>query len=234
MKLFNLLIFSIHLHSATILIDPGHGGKEVGATVNVDKKEVYEKDLTLKFSKLLKQHLSKKHKVYLTRDKDQFVSLEHRAELADEVKADLFISIHFNASKNKNAKGAEIYYLDNHKDKAVKKIEKFENVGLEEKETSIVHKILIDLAIKLTQKESKKIAIKANEELKVIYHKFKVKNRGVKPGLFFVLALSKRPGLLIEPGFMSNDKEFKILNKTDYLNEYAKAIATTLENFKAP
>ncbi len=230
MKHFSFfLFFSIHSFSLTILIDPGHGGYEVGAKTKVNKKEIFEKDLTLHFAKILKNRLQSQHKVFLTRDSDKFVSLEERALKADKVKADLVLSLHFNSSKDKAASGSEIFYLDNHKNKAVKKLESIENVGLEEKETSITHKILIDLAIKLTHHDSKRLAFKLNNLITPVLKKHGIKNRKVKPGLFYILALSKRPGLLLEPGFMSNPNELNKIKRTQYLEDYSQKILELLK-----
>ncbi len=209
---FLFFIFSVPSFGFVVLIDPGHGGKELGAVSTIYlkdrngkkiKKKVYEKDLTLTLAKKIKQKLEKHFSTYLTRSFDRTVSLEKRAELADTVKADLFISIHFNSSSSHKFHGFETYYLDNHDDKAIKKVEAIENIGMEG-ENKIINHILIDLVIKQTVGRS---------------------DRGVKPGLFYVLALSKRPGVLVEAGFMSNPKEiFKIRSKA-YLDAYAESIA---------
>jgi N-acetylmuramoyl-L-alanine amidase len=159
MKLYLLLLtFSIFCWGKIILIDPGHGGIDLGAQGMLNskksKRQIFEKDLALKMAKLLQTELQKKYQVYLTRTNDTYVSLDARAKMADTVKADLFISLHFNSNADKTAQGIETFYLDNHNDVAVKKVEDIENVGLEGKSTVINH-ILIDLAIKLTTKESK-------------------------------------------------------------------------------
>ena len=90
----------------------------------------------------------------------------------------------------------------------------------------MINQILIDIVIDKTVDSSKKLAkyIHGNVNRK-ISKRFKMKNRGIKPGLFYVLALSKRPGVLIEAGFMSNPKEIKKISSNTYLDAYAKAIA---------
>ena len=233
----------------TILIDPGHGGNDLGAvtklTTKLDKKNfkietIYEKDLSLKLALLLKERLSSQFMVYLTRTEDYPVGLHERALMAEKIKADIFISIHFNSSTEKEASGIETFYLDNHQDKAVKKVEVVENVGIDSgKEEDLVNHILIDLAIKMTSSSSKKLASMIHEQsFKFIKRKYSIKNRGFKPGLLYVLALSKRPGVLIEAGFISNPKELGLLKQEKYLETYATGIAQGVnqyfqENLKA-
>jgi len=217
--------------SKTILIDPGHGGYEVGAKVNHNKKELYEKDLTLKFANLLAKKLRKKYQVILTREDDKFYSLEQRALMAGKVKADLLLSLHFNSSKIKSVSGSEIFYLDNHNNKAISKVESLENKGISKSESHIINKILIDLSINLNLEASKKLAKEVHSSLGPIYSEFSIKDRGYKPGLFFVLALSKTPGVLIEIGFISNLKERNKILSSKYLEKSAIAISESVDNF---
>ena len=171
--------------------------------------------------------------VYLTRTEDTLVSLHDRAQMAEKIKADIFLSIHFNSSTEREASGIETFYLDNHQDKAVKKVESVENIGIDiEKEDDLVSHILIDLAIKMTSSSSKKLASFLHEQSWAhIKKKYSVKNRGFKPGLLYVLALSKRPGVLIEAGFLSNHKELTRLKQEKYMNIYAEGIAEGVKRY---
>jgi N-acetylmuramoyl-L-alanine amidase len=220
-----------------VLIDPGHGGEEYGAVSYIKlkgkkKRKIFEKDLALKLAKKVKERLDKKYTVYLTRSHDRKVSLQERAQMADTVKADLFISIHFNSSQTSKSFGFETYYLDNHADKAIEKVEKIENKNLSGGDI-MVNKILIDLAISKTVTSSKKLArlihINVSHNVKT---RFNVKDRGVKAGLFYVLALSKRPGVLIEGGFISNPNEIKKIKSNNYLNYYARGIAIGITRYQ--
>ncbi len=222
---------SLSSFAKTILIDPGHGGYEVGAKIKHKKKDLFEKDLTLRFAHILKEKLEKHHKVVLTREDDKFYSLEQRAKMAKTVNADLFLSLHFNASKIKSVSGAEIFYLDNHKNKAVSKIESLENSDFRESKSEIVNKILIDLSINLNLDASKKFAKLVHSKLRPIYSKFNIKDRGLKPGLFFVLALSKIPGVLIEIGFISNKEEREKILDSKYLEQSAQAIIISINKY---
>ncbi len=230
--IFLFLLFSQLAWSQKILIDPGHGGKDHGAKGRIagTKGIQSEKNLTLKLAKILKEKLKKKYTVFLTREKDKHISLEDRAKLAEELKVDIVLSIHFNSSEYRNARGFETYYLDNHDDVAVKRLESAENHGFSE--DSLVNKILIDLAIKLTSSKSKKLAKLTHQNLvKRIKGKYKIKDRGFKPGNFYVLALSKRPGLLLEAGFMSNRKELSKISNQNFFNDYAEGILSGLNAF---
>lgn len=223
-----------------VLIDPGHGGEELGAMSRLwtkkrngsrKTKNIYEKDLTLRLSKKLKKYLDPFYTTYLTRSFDRTVGLDERAHMADVVKADLFVSIHFNSSNESKSNGFETYYLDNHADVAIKKVENIENKYLKGA-AKTVNQILIDLVIQKTVSQSKKLANFIHKKVaKSVGKKFKLKDRGVKPGLFFVLALSKRPGVLIEAGFMSNLKELSIMNKEKFLDKYARAISVGIREY---
>lgn len=219
----------------TILIDPGHGGEELGAVSYQMKKgkriKVYEKNLSLTLAKKIKKKLGTKYNVYLTRSIDRKVELEERAELAEKLKADLFISIHFNSSENSRHNGFETYYLDNHANAAVKKVETIENRDMHGNEQEL-SKILIDLVVQKTVKFSRSLSNFIHRNInKNIKKKFRMKDRGMKPGLFYVLALSKRPGVLLEAGFLSNSKEAKKISSSRYLDRYATSVVKGINEY---
>lgn len=242
MKLLISLLFlflSTNSNAYVVLIDPGHGGSELGAMGKIWRKKknhkklvnIYEKDLSLRLAKRVKKILDKKYSIYLTRSVDRTVTLNERAQMADTVKADLFVSIHFNSSTDKSSNGFETFYLDNHQDVAIKKVEDVENKYLDGAE-KIVNQILIDLVIQKTVPNSKKLATKIHTKVdKYIGKRFKIKDRGIKPGLFYVLALSKRPGVLIEAGFLSNPSELKTLKTKKFLDLYSRAIADGIHEY---
>lgn len=216
-----------------VLIDPGHGGEEIGAVGYTDTKrtkKIFEKDLALKMALKIKQELSKGTSTYLTRSLDRLVSLQERADLADLVKADLFLSIHFNSSTNTKSHGFEIYYLDNNSNSAAQKVEKSENLNLKGEEL-IVNQILVDLVVQQTVTHSKQLANQVHEKIKPIIKKHRIEDRGIKPGLFYVLALSKRPGLLIEVGFVSNPNELNKVKQEKFLSDLSKAISVGVMSF---
>jgi N-acetylmuramoyl-L-alanine amidase len=237
MKLFlSLIIFIMtsYGHAFTILIDPGHGGDDDGAFSSHKIKSqdvvVKEKDLSLAIATKLQALLSDKYNVFLTRSVDRTVSLPERAQIAEKLKADLFISVHINSSPDKNSFGFETYYLDNNNDVAVKKVERTENI--QGKDEEVVQQILVDLVVEQTVSTSKPLAIAVHSEIrKRVGSKYKIPSRGIKPGLFYVLALSKRPGLLLEAGFISTPKERERMLNPKFQDDYAKAVAIGIENF---
>jgi len=235
-KFFVIFIIILNVTSlsfgATILIDPGHGGEDKGAVAQFKNQSFYEKDLALELSKNIYKKLKQKNfDVYLTRSIDRTVTLEERAELAEKIKADLFISIHMNSSRANKANGFETYYLDNHNDKAVQKVESVENINLQG-EALVVNQILVDLVIQQTAPRSRRLAqsihVRLGQHLK---KEFGMVNRGVKAALFYVLALSKRPSVLLEVGFLSNEKELKRLNSDEFQDAYSSAVAAGIETY---
>lgn len=231
-----LLLFLILIpvsQAKVVLIDPGHGGEEAGAVGHLDAKKtrkIFEKDLSLRLSKKIKDELSKSTTTYLTRSLDRAVTLQERADLADLVKADLFLSIHFNSSTNAKSHGFELYYLDNNSNAAATKVEKSENLNLKGEEL-IVNQILVDLVVQQTVRHSKELAALVHEKVKPVIKLSKIDDRGIKPGLFYVLALSKRPGLLVEVGFVSNPGELQKVNEEKFLDSMAKAISAGVMAF---
>jgi len=227
-----VLLVTISIAQANvILLDPGHGGEETGAVGKLEKsRHVYEKDLSLRLAVKIKQQLEKTHTVFLTRSLDRAVSLQDRANMADKVKADLFISVHFNSSTDARSHGFETYYLDNNHDAAVRKVEKQENFSLEG-EDLVVNQILIDLTIQQTVKSSRALANAVHGKLKGHLKPVGITNRGVKAGLFYVLALSKRPALLLEAGFVSNPSELKTVQQEEFMERYALGVANGIREY---
>lgn len=228
-----LALMSFASHAKVVLIDPGHGGEESGAVGHLDKKKsrkVFEKDLSLRLAKKVRDELSKSTTTYLTRSLDRMVGLQERADLADMVKADLFLSIHFNSSTNPKGHGFELYYLDNNSNAAARKVENAENLNLKGEEL-VINQILIDLVVQQTVSHSRELAARVHEKIRPIVSQYKIVDRGIKPGLFYVLALSKRPGLLVEAGFVSNPGELRTINQEKYLSELARGIAAGVEAY---
>lgn len=235
MKFFFLILFLLSeiAHAKVVLIDPGHGGEESGAVGHLDAKrmrKVFEKDLSLRLSKKIKEELSKTTSAYLTRSLDRAVSLQERADLADIVKADLFLSVHFNSSTNSKSHGFELYYLDNNSNVAANKVERAENLNLKGEEL-IVNQILVDLVVQQTVHHSKELARMVHDKVRPVLKLSKIDDRGIKSGLFYVLALSKRPGLLVEVGFVSNPGELHKVSEEKFMNNMAKAIAAGVMSY---
>ena len=231
--LLSILFIAQVAVAKVVLIDPGHGGEESGAVGHLDAKrtrKVFEKDLSLRLSIKIKEELSKTTTAYLTRSLDRAVNLQERADLADLVKADLFLSVHFNSSTNAKSHGFELYYLDNNSNVAANKVERSENLNLKGEEL-IVNQILVDLVVQQTVHHSKELARLVHEKIQPVIKQSKIDDRGIKPGLFYVLALSKRPGLLVEVGFVSNPGELQKMNEDKFMKNLAKAIAAGVMDF---
>ena len=147
------------------------------------------------------------------------------------MRANLFISVHVNASTKANSSGIETYYLDNHQDAVITKLEKIENKSLSGKDY-VIDKILTDIVIRKTTKSSKKLAGFIHQKInKYVARPFKMKNRGIRPGMFHVLTLAKRPAVLLEMGFLSNPKERKKILSESFQESYAKSVVEGIEEY---
>jgi N-acetylmuramoyl-L-alanine amidase len=236
---FQIMFTSIQ--AQVVLIDPGHGGEDCGAQSVIEKKvqgkkvnqPICEKDLALDISRRIQAKLAPHFNVFLTRSIDRDLTLYDRARQADMVKADVFVSVHLNASTSSRSHGIETFYLNNHNNAAVSRIEEIENRDSGGQQT-IVDKILTDLVIERTAPRSKKLADLIHGAVsKRVSKPFKINDRGVKPALFFVLALTKRPAVLLEAGFISNDREIQKILSEEFQEAYASGVAQGLiEYFK--
>ena len=208
----------------TIVIDPGHGGKDPGAVSQARQ----EKQIVLNLSKTLRDILAKKgYKVRLTRETDVFLPLRKRTQFATNQKADLFVSIHTNASTSRSASGIETYYLALASDASARTTAMRENAGAEynmKELEALVGRIL---------KESKSTESRRLAELiqAQLASGKQVKNRGVKHAPFVVLIGTKVPAVLVEVGFISNPTEGKKLATKAYQRQLAASIAKGIEQY---
>ncbi len=220
-----------------IVIDPGHGGKDPGA-IGFSKKN-YEKNITLQVAKSLKKKLESnlEVEVLLTRSKDEFVSLQSRTEFANSNEADLFISLHCNAHRNKKVTGIEVYYLSTAKTDEARAVEAMENSVVYDYEggADAVQQyddlafILADMAQNEHLEESYKISSFLQDNL---VKQTKSYNRGVKQANFYVLRGAYMPAVLIEMGFISNHDDEKDLASEKYQNKIINAIFDSVKAFK--
>ncbi|RKU07791.1 hypothetical protein C6502_17055 [Candidatus Poribacteria bacterium] len=208
----------------TIVIDPGHGGRDPGA---VSQKR-QEKQIVLSLSKTLRDILVKKgYNVRLTRETDVFLPLRKRTQFATNQKADLFISIHTNASIARSAAGIETYYLALASDESARITAMRENAGAEYNMKEL------DALVGRILKESKSTESRRLAELiqAQLASGKQVKNRGVKHAPFVVLIGTKVPAVLVEVGFISNPTEGKKLTTKAYQRQLATAIAKGIEQY---
>jgi N-acetylmuramoyl-L-alanine amidase len=218
-----------------IVIDPGHGGQNLGA---VGPKGLKEKDITLDIAKRLEKLLKKEKdlKVVLTRTEDVFVPLEQRGRIANQAGGDLFLSIHCNSAKRKNASGSEVYFLAEAKTdeaRAVASIEnsaiKFEHPENYDETTSDLDFILLDLLQTEFLKESNDLALIVNGNLA---SSLKIANRGVDQAGFVVLNKAYMPTVLVETAFISNKQEEKLLSQSSFRDKIALALYQSILDFK--
>lgn len=204
-----------------VVIDPGHGGEEDGA---VGPSGVKEKNVVLSLAKKLKNIIEQKAglEVFLTRDGDSRKSLDERVSIANNMKADIFISIHANASVRKKAKGAETYFLSlNATDEDARRVSQIENLGEELEENSDLKLILWDMAQSAYLKQSSLLAESIQNELNSLLG---TKDRGVKQAPFKVLMGVTSPAVLVEIGFITNPEEEKKLRTDSFQEDIAEAI----------
>ncbi|HUP63062.1 MAG TPA: N-acetylmuramoyl-L-alanine amidase [Thermoanaerobaculia bacterium] len=216
----------------TIVIDPGHGGKEVGA---VGADGLMEKDVTLALSRKLAAALASKvgARVVLTRDEDTLVSLDQRTALANQYNADLFLSVHLNAAPAKDAKGSETYFLSlEASDEFARKAAETENASAAmaaANPSSDLKMILWDLAQQAYLDESSRFAQAIQEEMNAATG---VANRGVKQAPFKVLVGATMPAALVEVGFISNPDEEAKLQSDDFQNLMVEALTRAVQRYK--
>jgi len=222
-----------------VVIDAGHGGKDPGA---VGKKS-YEKTLTLaislKLGKYIKKYLPDVEVVY-TRQTDKFVELHKRAEIANECGADFFISIHTNASPNTDAVGASTYIMGLHKAKDNFDAAKRENSVITfEDQTEAKYEtfdslsaesfIAYSLIVNAHQAQSLALAARIQEQFR---ERVARNDRGVRQAGLAVLWLTTMPSVLVETGFISNEKEELYLNSEQGQDYLASAIFRAFRDYK--
>jgi N-acetylmuramoyl-L-alanine amidase len=220
-----------------IVIDPGHGGIEQGA---IGPSGLREKDIALELAQKLKAALEKDAalSVVLTRDEDRLVGLDERTAIANHNRADLFFSIHLNASRRTSARGAETYFLSaDATDDEARTLAALENraSGVDEnavysngKEGKGLDLVLWDLAQNQYLAESSVLAESMQRHLNELTG---TRDRGVRQAPFRVLMGATMPAILVEVGFISNSKEEELLKSLGYRNQVVSAMAAAVHDF---
>ena len=219
------------LNVRRIVIDPGHGGKDPGCHL---KGGIKEKDIVLSLAKILASKIKKKLQceVFLTRTRDVFLSLEQRTAFANMKKADLFISLHINAYKQKGVYGVETYFLNMATDKRAVMVAAREN-ATSEKNISDLQSILNDLMLNTKISESSRLAYEVQKGMLVRVKKryTKVKSLGVKQAPFYVLIGAEMPAILVETGFITNPMERKRLLSKKYRGYLADGMVGGIDSY---
>ncbi len=227
----------------TIVLDPGHGGKDFGATENGAK----EKEINLTVAKKLKELIDKKLKdvnVVMTRSTDVYLTLQQRADVANDAGGDLFMSIHVNSVDKKtrtrqSAKGSSVYVLGLHRDQDNMKVAMRENSVIElendykekysgfdpSKDESY---IIFEMAQKRNLGESIRVASDAQNELVETAGRA---NRGVRQAGFWVLWATSMPAVLVELDFICNPESVKYMTSEKGENELAESLFNAIKKF---
>ncbi len=216
----------------TVVIDPGHGGEETGAQ---GPAGTLEKDVALSIARKLRAELvnARGLNVFLTRDRDAEVALDERTAIANNYKADIFISIHVNASRAPGARGSEVYFLSYQaSDDDARRMAQAEGSAEPAGNTadgSDLALILWDMAQAEHLEESSALASRVQEELAVVTAS---EGRGVKQAPFRVLVGASMPAVLVEVAFISNPEEEKLLASEGYQSKIAAALARGVERYR--
>jgi N-acetylmuramoyl-L-alanine amidase len=214
-----------------IVLDPGHGGKDPGA---IGVGGVAEKDLVLSIAKKLAIKLTRELgiEVILTRKDDRYIPLEDRTATANAEDADLFVSLHMNASPNLEARGLETYYLDNTSDEA--------SIRLAARENSTSRKNISDLQFILSDMMQN---VKLEDSISLAHHlqgavvsgmsrkMSDVKDLGVKKALFYVLVGARMPSVLVEMFFITNRVEGRAMNDEGHQDAMVDALLEGIRKY---
>ncbi len=214
----------------TIVSDPGHGGKDPGAT---GKRGLMEKDIVLdvglRLRRLVRNRLGAN--VIMTRESDVFIPLGERTALANSKEADLFVSIHANSSTKAGARGVETYLLGRATDKDAMDTALREN-SVAEKSLDDLQFILTDLLTTAKKDESLRLAhyVQGNIIDRLEPH-YRAVNLGVKQAPFYVLVNATMPSILAEISFISNPEEERLLAGDEYRQMIAEAIFEGIKRY---
>lgn len=244
--LFILPLFALSLTSLNVadnkvrrvVIDAGHGGKDPGCIGKMSQEKQVALDVSLRVGKYITENLPDVEVIY-TRDKDFFVQLDERSRIANKAQADLFISIHANASENKGAYGTETFVMGMHKSQENLDVAMRENSSIMMEENykdkynfdpnSFLSYIRLSNYQSAYQAQSLELAKKIEKQFssRVGRH-----SRGVKQAGFLVLWQTSMPSVLVELGFLSNLTEEKYLNTEKGRAYMASAIYRAFKEYK--
>ena len=218
------LIRALGLKINRVVIDPGHGGADQGT---VGRRGLMEKDLVLDVARRLGKLIGERmgSEVIYTRADDTFVPLQTRTELANEKKADLFLSIHANSSPHPKIGGIEVYYLNFTRSADALDLAARENAS-SEKSVYELRDLIQTITLHEKVEESKEFASKVQGTLQTFETRYNAaaKNRGVKKAPFVVLIGASMPSILAEVGFLSNAREEQLLKRPDHRQRLAEAL----------
>lgn len=223
-----------------IFLDPGHGGIDIGTKHG----NITEKEIVLKYAQRMADELKRRgFEVSFSRTKDVYLPLEIRTKLAEEWKADLFISLHVNSSTAPQAHGTETYILSQEAtDAEARKLALLENSIVQEakEKQSAVQDILWDMEQTSYLQDSAYLASYIQEAIVGHAHDLIIskklgsdwKNRGVRQAPFYVLNRAPMPAVLVELGYLSNARDRKLLLEKFFQESLAKALAEGVKKYR--
>ena len=203
----------------TIVVDAGHGGRDPGTS----HYGLQEKNLTLDIARRLRAELaSRGMNSVMTRDRDEFIALSRRPDVANDMAADLFVSVHINANRNRRVSGVEVYYP---RESVISGSVPFPP-GIESVEvatpTLTIKQILWDLVLTRSRRGSTRMA---SHICRALRDQLGVPCRGVRGARFVVLREARMPAVLVEVGYVTNRPEAARLGTVSYRQAIAQAIA---------
>jgi len=224
---------------STVVIDPGHGGRDPGALGRKSKEKDIVLDVALRTGKLIQQNLPDVKVVY-TRSRDEFIELHRRAAIANQAEADLFISIHCNASKDPRASGAETFVMGEHRTNANLEVAKLENASIllednysEEYGDFDPNSTAAYIALSLFQSENKNQSIRFAQTVQEQFtRRLGRKDRSVQQAGFLVLYRTTMPSVLVELGFITNPEEEAFMMSDEGKTYLASAIYRAFREYK--
>jgi N-acetylmuramoyl-L-alanine amidase len=219
----------------TVVIDPGHGGRDPGA---IGPRGIREKDVVLKIARHLKRLLEKRSdiRVVMTRESDTFVPLQERAAIANREQGKLFISLHANSNRSPRVAGATTYFLGPAKTEEALEVAARENAAIHYEGSRSAYAemtnekfILLAMAQNSFNHESENLAAIVQEELT---RRLGLRDRGVKQAGYYVLVGASMPNILVETAFISNRREEKLLAASSFQKKAAEALYQSILRFK--
>jgi N-acetylmuramoyl-L-alanine amidase len=214
----------------TVVIDPGHGGRDPGA---IGVGGLREKDVTLRLARGLGRELSARgFRVVYTREDDRTIGLEERTAIAESVSGDVFVSVHANAARRRSVHGIETYYLNEDHERHSLNLAAREN-GIPRGQVNALQHTLARLQMEEIMPHSQRLARMVQDRMvNGLPRRKRPGDLGVKKGPFYVLFLSNMPAILIEAGFLTNRDEAARLRDPAYLELLSAQIAEGLDRYR--
>lgn len=214
-----------------VMLDPGHGGKDPGA---IGPTGLMEKDVVLEIGRMVRDRLRADgdFEVRMTRDSDVFLPLEERTAMANKARADVFVSLHINASRNRRAEGISTYVLSHATDREALEVAAREN-GVPVQKLAGVKFIIDDLSTYGRKKESLRLAKTVNDAIvrNVSRRHGPVHDLGLKQAPFYVLVGARMTAVLVEASFISNRREENRLRSRAYLETIADSVVEAIRYY---